>query len=300
MNPQDQTRNRGPDPCGAFTLIELLVVIAIIAILAGMLLPVLAHAKARARAVGCLNNLHQLQLGWLMYTEDNQDWVPSNGFDIGGGRTPDEPNWAAGVMTFEDRAFYSDNLTDDTNTWNLLHAWGGIGPYTAAPGVFRCPADASYVEISGQRYSRVRSYSANPFMGDWASYNVVGGPTDTTGESGALAGAPFYYYRKLDQVLAPPPSEAFVFIDTSEDSIAGREFDVDPRAVGGRGIWGQMPASRHGGAGALSFADGHVATKRWLDPRTCLPSQRKWVYNVSQPNNPDIDWVVAHATAPAP
>jgi prepilin-type N-terminal cleavage/methylation domain-containing protein/prepilin-type processing-associated H-X9-DG protein len=61
----------------AFTLIELLVVIAIIAILAAILFPVFARARESARKTACLSNIKQLSLGFLMYTQDYDETLPS-------------------------------------------------------------------------------------------------------------------------------------------------------------------------------------------------------------------------------
>jgi prepilin-type N-terminal cleavage/methylation domain-containing protein/prepilin-type processing-associated H-X9-DG protein len=132
-----------------FTLIELLVVIAIIAILAAMLLPALSKSKAKARQIACLNNLKQLQTGWLLYVDDHNDQLPENGTDYAGPLCGSPTNsWVTGNAIRDNDPSFIKN--------------GSIYPYTQSWAVYHCPSDLS-LDQSGQ--PRRRSYSLEFLLG---------------------------------------------------------------------------------------------------------------------------------------
>src|ERR1017187_6538798 len=145
---------RQPDRFHGFTLIELLVVIAIIAILAALILPALAMAKAKALQTQCTNNEKQLLLAYLMYVNDNNDKCPL----VNNSRTK-SPGWLYDPGNYQSVDQGGGNFTwngpQGGTFWNYISAGSsgvasttaeqvGIYKFVEIPSswkVFMCPLD---------------------------------------------------------------------------------------------------------------------------------------------------------------
>lgn len=222
----------------AFTLIELLVVVVIIAILAALLLPVLSQAKVKAQQTSCLNNLRQLQTGWMIYVNDHDDTMPLND-DFASGLSPDASttnSWVAGDTTASADLSYIKQGTIFRNVGN--------------PEVYHCPTDKSLVRNSTAL--RTRSYSLDyylhglidpqysPYLPDIASTVVV-------------------KYSAISH-----PSLVFAFLDENENTIEDGIYLLyrTPDET-----WQNAPSDRHSQGLNLSFTDGHCEYWKWGHPK---------------------------------
>jgi len=121
FNDQNQRRRfesapAGKRVAGAFTLIELLVVIAIIAILAALLIPALARAKERALRIACRSNMHQIGIGLLIYSQDNNNLLP----DLRTATYASQPPQEAGFWAWDVSTNLIDEIIRDGGSRNVF------------------------------------------------------------------------------------------------------------------------------------------------------------------------------------
>ena len=274
-----------------FTLIELLTVIAIIALLAAILLPALAKARARAEGILCLSGTRQLLLAWQLYGDEHDGFLPYN-LGMNGVSSRTNLNWVNNVMTW-------DLSSDNTNLATITEA--SLGPYLGGvTSIFHCPADRalSAVQSAAGWDHRIRSYSMNAMVGNAGAFTAKGVNVNNPG---------YRQFFKITQI--PHPVDIFVFLDEHPDSIGDGYFlDKDASVTaGGYGVnsaggdeWLDLPASYHNRATAFSYADGHAALHQWKKGTTIRPSA-PYAANlpIQIPATPadesaDFDWLMAH------
>jgi prepilin-type N-terminal cleavage/methylation domain-containing protein/prepilin-type processing-associated H-X9-DG protein len=242
-----------------FTLIELLVVIAIIAILAAMLLPALAKAKAKAQQTACFNNLKQWGLADSMYVDDNGEVFPWPRYETGSAAQQDNPSWGD-VSTF-----YGMTPQTGNDVWfNALPPLVGGKPlyewvadskdFASQKSIFTCPTaiaqgyyppDVNGTALNGYmeplarplfNYAMNSKYSANE--------TPAGQATDTRLKSGMVAhGSAFVLFSEVHMRSDETP-----FYGTSANQV-----DLaTPHCYTTRF------SARHNSGGDITFADGHV------------------------------------------